>query len=167
MKSDWLPSMHALRAFEAVSRHLSYQHAAEELNVTPAAVKQLVTKLEQSLGSEFERNRADTRQYLATSACCRRLLGSFLRRILRGCNAGSLRTPWYLTFFTVVLTARQAKKKIKINEEEEYDGEGNEERHMRIILDDLSDELKQRERFFNHPPAGSTMAWRWRHCYCG
>lgn len=49
MKSDWLPSMHALRAFEAVSRRLSYQQAAEELNVTPAAVKQLVSKLELAL----------------------------------------------------------------------------------------------------------------------
>lgn len=50
MTSNWLPSLHALRAFEAVSRHLSYQQAAEELNVTPAATKQLVGKLEAALG---------------------------------------------------------------------------------------------------------------------
>ena len=37
--SDWLPSLNALRAFDAVSRHLSYRKAAEELSVTPAAVK--------------------------------------------------------------------------------------------------------------------------------
>jgi LysR family glycine cleavage system transcriptional activator len=48
--SDWLPSLNALRAFEAVSRHLSYRLAAEELCVSPAAVKQLVGKLEASLG---------------------------------------------------------------------------------------------------------------------
>jgi len=47
--TDWLPSLNALRAFEAVSRHLSYRKAAEELSVTPAAVKQLVQGLERSL----------------------------------------------------------------------------------------------------------------------
>lgn len=48
--SEWLPSLNALRAFEAVTRHLSYQGAADELRVTPAAVKQLVSKLEDALG---------------------------------------------------------------------------------------------------------------------
>jgi LysR family glycine cleavage system transcriptional activator len=47
--TDWLPSLNALRAFDAVSRHLSYRKAAEELSVTPAAVKQLVQGLERSL----------------------------------------------------------------------------------------------------------------------
>ena len=47
--SDWLPSLNSLRAFEATSRHLSYQRAAAELRVTPAAVKQLVSKLETSV----------------------------------------------------------------------------------------------------------------------
>lgn len=49
--SDWLPSLNALRAFEAVSRHLSYRQAAGELRVTPAAVKQLVARLEDALGA--------------------------------------------------------------------------------------------------------------------
>lgn len=48
--SDWLPSLNALRAFETVSRHLNYRQAADELHVSPAAVKQLVYKLEASLG---------------------------------------------------------------------------------------------------------------------
>ena len=47
----WLPSLNALRAFEAVARHLSYPRAAEELGVTPAAVKQLVYRLEETLGT--------------------------------------------------------------------------------------------------------------------
>lgn len=46
-----LPSLNALRAFEAVARHLNYRKAAEELNVTPAATKQLVKKLEQAVGA--------------------------------------------------------------------------------------------------------------------
>jgi LysR family glycine cleavage system transcriptional activator len=45
-----LPSLNSLRAFEVVSRRLSYHAAAEELNVTPAAVKQLVSKLETTVG---------------------------------------------------------------------------------------------------------------------
>lgn len=48
--SRWLPSLNALRAFETVSRHLNYRRAADELHVTPAAVKQLVRKLEDALG---------------------------------------------------------------------------------------------------------------------
>lgn len=51
--STWLPSLNALRAFEAAARHLSYSAAADELNVTPAAVKQLVAKLEASVGSRL------------------------------------------------------------------------------------------------------------------
>lgn len=47
---DWLPSMNALRAFEATARHLNFAQAAAELHVTPAAVKQLVRKLEETLG---------------------------------------------------------------------------------------------------------------------
>jgi len=46
-----MPSLNALRAFEAVSRHLNYRLAAEELCVSPAAVKQLVSKLESALGT--------------------------------------------------------------------------------------------------------------------
>jgi LysR family glycine cleavage system transcriptional activator len=52
---DWLPSLNALRAFEAVSRHLNYAHAASELCVTPAAVKQLVAKLEEAVGHRLVR----------------------------------------------------------------------------------------------------------------
>lgn len=48
--SDWLPSLNTLRAFEASARHLSFVRAADELHVTPAAVKQLVRKLEETLG---------------------------------------------------------------------------------------------------------------------
>ena len=55
--SDWLPSLNALRAFEAVARHLSYRDAAAELHVTPAAVKQLVGKLEAALGAALVERR--------------------------------------------------------------------------------------------------------------
>lgn len=51
--ADWIPSLNALRAFDAVARNLSYKAAAEELNVTPAAVKQLVVKLETAIGAKL------------------------------------------------------------------------------------------------------------------
>ncbi|MGA0525133.1 LysR family transcriptional regulator, partial [Escherichia coli] len=43
--------LNALRAFEASARHQSFSAAAAELNVTPAAVGQLVRSLEASLGT--------------------------------------------------------------------------------------------------------------------
>ncbi|MDA8094741.1 MAG: transcriptional regulator GcvA [Betaproteobacteria bacterium] len=45
-----LPPLNALRAFEAVARHLSMVRAAEELHVTPAAVSQQIKQLEHALG---------------------------------------------------------------------------------------------------------------------
>ena len=42
--------LNALRAFEASARHQSFSAAADELNVTPAAVGQLVKSLEDYLG---------------------------------------------------------------------------------------------------------------------
>ena len=45
-----LPSLNALRAFEAAARHLSLTKAARELNVTPAAVSHQIKALEADLG---------------------------------------------------------------------------------------------------------------------
>jgi LysR family glycine cleavage system transcriptional activator len=45
-----LPPLNSLRAFEAAARHLSFTKAAEELNVTQAAISHQVKALEDSLG---------------------------------------------------------------------------------------------------------------------
>lgn len=45
-----LPPLNALRAFEAAARHLSFTRAAEELNVTQAAISHQVKALEDRLG---------------------------------------------------------------------------------------------------------------------
>ncbi len=45
-----IPPLNALRSFEAAARHLSFTKAAEELNVTPAAVSHQVKSLEAYLG---------------------------------------------------------------------------------------------------------------------
>lgn len=51
-----LPSLTALRSFEAAARHLSFAAAANELAVTPAAISYQVRDLEQDLGAAlFER----------------------------------------------------------------------------------------------------------------
>lgn len=44
-----LPPLNALRAFDAASRHLSFQKAAEELNVTPSALSFQIRQLEDHL----------------------------------------------------------------------------------------------------------------------
>jgi LysR family glycine cleavage system transcriptional activator len=45
-----LPSLNALRAFEAAARHLSFKEAALELNVSQSAVSHQVKGLEETLG---------------------------------------------------------------------------------------------------------------------
>jgi len=51
------PNLNALRTFEAAARKLSFSIAADELNITQAAVSQQIRKLETFLGSElFIRN---------------------------------------------------------------------------------------------------------------
>ena len=50
-----LPPLNALRAFEAAGRHLSFTKAAEELNVTPAAVSQQIRTLEDFIGTPLFR----------------------------------------------------------------------------------------------------------------
>jgi LysR family transcriptional regulator, glycine cleavage system transcriptional activator len=46
-----LPPLNSLRAFEAAARHLSFTRAADELNVTPAAVSHQVKALEEMTGA--------------------------------------------------------------------------------------------------------------------
>lgn len=58
--SDRLPPLTALRAFDAAARHMSFQQAAAELNVTPAALSFQIKSLEDHLGAPVFRrlNRA-------------------------------------------------------------------------------------------------------------
>jgi len=54
--SQYLPPLNAVRAFEAAGRHESFSHAADELNVTHAAISRHVRGLEKLLGVQFFRN---------------------------------------------------------------------------------------------------------------
>jgi len=49
LRGRLLPSLNALRTFEAVARHNSFTRAAEELNVTQSAASRLVRSLEEYL----------------------------------------------------------------------------------------------------------------------
>lgn len=49
--SDRLPPLTALRSFDAAARHMSFAKAAEELNVTPAALSFQIKNLEEHLGT--------------------------------------------------------------------------------------------------------------------
>lgn len=67
--------LNALRAFEASARHLSFTAAAAELNVTPAAVGQLVRGLEDWLGTPlFLRDSRGGRSRLQPSEAALRAL---------------------------------------------------------------------------------------------
>ena len=50
-----LPSLNALRAFEAAARHLSFTRAASELNVTQTAISHQIKGLEEQLGVQLFR----------------------------------------------------------------------------------------------------------------
>jgi LysR family transcriptional regulator, glycine cleavage system transcriptional activator len=49
-RAPWMPPLHALHAFEAAGRHLSFKNAAAELCVTPSAVSRQIKQLEDHLG---------------------------------------------------------------------------------------------------------------------
>src|SRR5436853_6210941 len=48
-----LPPLNALKAFEAIARHLSFPKAADELHVTPAALSHHIRGLEEQLGLQL------------------------------------------------------------------------------------------------------------------
>lgn len=66
--------MNAMRAFEASARHQSFSAAAVELNVTPAAIGQLVRSLEGWLGTPlFHRSSSGRVRLIPTEAAQRAL----------------------------------------------------------------------------------------------
>ncbi len=89
--SDWLPSLNALKAFEAVSRHLNYARAAEELRVTPAAVKQLVGKLEDALGAQLVKRSGRGLELTASGQSGRKMLAAGFAQVRHAVDM--MRTP--------------------------------------------------------------------------
>jgi len=95
MKSD-VPPTSALVAFEALSRHLSFSRAAQELSVTPGAVSRQIHALEEVLGvALFERTNRTVRltsagsRYLADVQGALQTIGRATRE-MRGAPGPSL-----------------------------------------------------------------------------
>ena len=73
-----LPSLNALRVFEAAARHLSFKEAANELSITQAAVSHQIKSLEEYLGVElFRRSGRGVQLTEAARACLPRLREGF------------------------------------------------------------------------------------------
>lgn len=82
-----LPPLNALRAFEAAARHESFLAAAEELNVTPAAISHQIKGLEAELGLPLFHRRA---RGVETTPAARELLPELTRgfaHLARGVGA--------------------------------------------------------------------------------
>jgi LysR family transcriptional regulator, glycine cleavage system transcriptional activator len=78
--------LNALRAFEASARHQSFSSAASELNVTPAAVGQLVRSLEEWLGTPLFHRGASGRARLIPTESAERALPDIRAGFERLCN---------------------------------------------------------------------------------
>ncbi|KRC04567.1 transcriptional regulator [Hydrogenophaga sp. Root209] len=101
---DRLPPLNAVRAFEAVARHLSMSLAAAELHVTPGAISRQVQLLESHLGVSLlkrgHRQVSLTRQgsdFFRASAKAIELIRSAGLRVKRGRRA-QLKIRAYTTF---------------------------------------------------------------------
>lgn len=73
-----LPSLNAIRAFEAAARLLSFKEAADELRLTPSAVSRHIRSLEQALGvALFERGFRQVKLTAQAQIYARRLTDAF------------------------------------------------------------------------------------------
>ncbi len=79
--SPRLPPLGALRTFEAAGRHANFVRAAEELNITPAAVSQQVRALEEHLGIRLFTRRARGVDLTAAGAEYARELAAILEQL--------------------------------------------------------------------------------------
>lgn len=112
-KATRIPSMTALRAFDAVARSLSFRKAADELNVTHAAVSHQIKALEAELGvSLFDRTSRVVRltkageHYFAVVAESLEAIEQGTLRIKKQTKHDVLRVQSYGSFITMWLTPR-------------------------------------------------------------
>lgn len=79
-----LPPLNGLRAFEAAARHLSFQKAAEELFVTPAAISHQVKGLEERLGAPLFVRLTRALKLTETGAAALPMIGDGLDLLTQG-----------------------------------------------------------------------------------
>lgn len=91
---QYLPSISAMRCFEAASRHQSFTQAAEELYLTQSAVSRQVKELEQLIGAQlFRRTGREvvlTRAGQQLAADIRPELDNIRRIVMKAVSAGNL-----------------------------------------------------------------------------
>jgi len=93
-----IPSLPAIRAFEAAAQRMSFREAASDINVTPSAISHQIKTLERFLGvSLFLRDpgglalTAAGREYLRDLTPLLDALDASTRRVSRGKTAGALK----------------------------------------------------------------------------
>lgn len=108
-----LPPLNGLRAFEAAARHLNFTRAAEELNVTQAAVSHQIKGLEEQLGISLFRRAGrglqltDAGQTLFPSIRDGLdAMASGVRRITRDDEAGALTLSTFASIASAWLVPR-------------------------------------------------------------
>jgi len=108
-----LPSMKALRAFEAAARHLSFTLAADELNVTQAAISHRVKTLEERLGvrlfHRYNRKLELTdagRVYLPSLRGALDMVGAATDRVTERARTATLKVSVVVSFATKWLQPR-------------------------------------------------------------
>lgn len=111
-----LPPLNALRVFEAAARLLSFTKAAEELNVTPAAVSHQVKLLEEILGQalfrRFNRRLALTeagQAYLPPLREAFDQMAAATKRVTQQSDAGVLRITTTQSFAAKFLMPRMPR----------------------------------------------------------
>ncbi len=116
MTKGRLPSLNALRAFEAAARHLSFSRAADELHVTKAAVSHQVKALEEELGMPLFRrlNRAllltDSGQTLFPSITeALAVMGEAVDRLYKRDETGELTVTTLDSFAAIWLVPRLSR----------------------------------------------------------
>lgn len=90
--TDRLPPLTALRAFDAAARHMSFAKAADELNVTPAALSFQIKSLEEHLGQPLFRR---------------------LNRAVELTEAGKMLAPGSAEGFAALQTAWQSTRRLQ------------------------------------------------------
>lgn len=114
LQRRYIPSMSAMRSFEAAARHQSFTLAAKELNLTQSAISRQVKEMEQIVGAQLFRRTG--REVILTRAGTRLAadIGSELdnirRVMMRAVSAGNmnstLRVAILPTFATLWLIPR-------------------------------------------------------------
>src|ERR1700730_2696311 len=83
-----LPSLNAVRSFEAAARHLSFTLAARELSVTQGAVSRMVQALEAELGLALFRRIGRTLELTPAGAAYQPHISQALESIASGTRSG-------------------------------------------------------------------------------